>query len=176
MSGERKWYVIHTYSGYENKVKTDLERKINSVGLKDMVFNIVVPLADETEIKNGKRQIVKKKVFPGYVLVEMIVDSNSWYHIRNTPGVTGFVGTSTIPIPLTDAEVRRIFKTTGEKEIRPVIEVEAGQIVRINDGAFESFSATVTKVDRERGKIKATVDMFGRETTVELNLDQIEKI
>ncbi len=177
MDEEKKWYVIHTYSGYENKVKANLERRIRSMGMENEIFNVVVPLDDDVEIKNGKRQVTKKKVFPGYVLVEMIRSDRSWYVVRNTSGVTGFVGgTSTDPIPLTDAEVRRILKTTGEEELRPVIDVEPGQAIHINDGAFENFPATITEVDHERGKIKAIVDMFGRETVVELDFNQIEKI
>ncbi len=175
---EKKWYVIHTYSGYENKVKANLERKVHSMGMEDEIFNVVVPLEDDVEIKNGKRQLTKKKVFPGYALVEMIHNERTWYVVRNTPGVTGFVGSGTNPTPLTEAEVRRILKTTGEEELRPVIDIdlEPGQAVHINDGAFENFPATVTHVDHERGKIKALVDMFGRETTVELDFNQVEKI
>ncbi len=176
MEEEKKWYVIHTYSGYENKVKANLERKVHSMGMENEIFNVVVPLEDDVEFKNGKRQVTKKKIFPGYVLVEMIHNDNSWYVVRNTPGVTGFVGTGNKPIPLTDAEVRRILKATGEEEARPVIDVEPGQAIHINDGAFENFPATVTEIDQERGKIKALVTMFGRETMVELDFNQIEKL
>ncbi len=172
----KKWYVIHTYSGYENKVKANLERIVHSRGMENEIFNVVVPLEDDVEIKNGKRQVTKKKVFPGYVLIEMIRTDKSWYVVRNTNGVTGFVGSGTNPTPLTDAEVRRILKTTGEEELRPVIDVEPGQAIHINDGAFENFPATVSEVDHERCKIKALVTMFGRETTVELDFNQIEKI
>lgn len=176
MESEKKWYVIHTYSGYENKVKANLERKVHSMGMEDEIFNVIVPMEDETEIKDGKKKVTKKKVFPGYALVEMIVNDRSWYVVRNTPGVTGFVGSGTKPIPLTDAEVKRILKSMGIEELRPVFDIEAGQAVHINSGAFENFAATVTEVDTEKGKLKVLVDMFGRETPVELDFEQVEKI
>ena len=174
----KKWYVIHTYSGYENKVKANLERKIHSRGLGDKIFNIVVPLDDDVEMQNGRKKIVKRKVFPGYVLVQMVVDDQSWYVVRNTPGVTGFVGSvSTQPIPLTEEEVNNILRPEGEgARRRPTLDVEPGQQVLINSGAFESLPATVSEIDRERGKLKAVVEMFGRETVAELDFDQVEKI
>lgn len=174
----KHWYVIHTYSGYENKVKANLERKIRSMALEDKIFNVIVPLDDDVEMQNGRKKIVKRKVFPGYVLVEMIVDDQSWYVVRNTPGVTGFVGSvSTQPIPLTEDEVKNILKPEGEGgRRRPVMEIEPGQAVLINSGAFESQPATVTEVDRERGRIKAVVEIFGRETVADLDFDQVEKI
>ena len=175
---QKQWYVIHTYSGYENKVKANLERKIRSMGLEDKIFNVVVPMDDEMEMQqNGKKKAVKRKVFPGYVLVEMIVDDQSWYVVRNTPGVTGFVGSeSTKPIPLTESEVMNILRPEGESSRRrQTIDVEPGQSVRINSGAFEGHPATVTEVDRERGRLKAAVEIFGRETIVDLDFDQVEK-
>ena len=172
MESEKKWYVIHTYSGYENKVKTNLERKVQSMGMEDEIFNVVVPMED----RDGRKKVMKKKVFPGYALVEMIVNDRSWYVVRNTPGVTGFVGSGTKPIPLTDSEVKRILRTSGDEELRPVLDVEPGQAVHIHSGAFENFPATVTEVDQTKGKLKALVDMFGRETVVELDFDQVEKI
>ena len=176
---QKQWYVIHTYSGYENKVKANLERKIRSMGLEDKIFNVVVPMDDEMEMQqNGKKKAVKRKVFPGYVLVEMIVDDQSWYVVRNTPGVTGFVGSeSTKPIPLTEEEVKNILQPEGDNIRRrsAVIDVEPGQSVRINSGAFEGHPATVTEVDRERGRLKAAVEIFGRETIVDLDFDQVEK-
>ena len=175
----KNWYVIHTYSGYENKVKANLERKIRSMGLEDKIFNVVVPMDDEMEMQqNGKKKAVKRKVFPGYVLVEMIVDDQSWYVVRNTPGVTGFVGSeSTKPIPLTEEEVKNILQPEGDNIRRrsTLIDVEPGQSVRINSGAFEGQPATVTEVDRERGRLKAAVEIFGRETIVDLDFDQVEK-
>ncbi|WP_462333123.1 transcription termination/antitermination protein NusG [Schwartzia sp. (in: firmicutes)] len=177
MESEKKWYVIHTYSGYENKVKTNLERKVQSMGMEDEIFNVVVPMEDDVEVRDGRKKVMKKKVFPGYALVEMIVNDRSWYVVRNTPGVTGFVGSGTKPIPLTDSEVKRILRTaSGSEELRPVLDVEPGQAVHIHSGAFENFPATVTEVDQAKGKLKALVDMFGRETVVELDFDQVEKI
>ena len=176
MESAKKWYVIHTYSGYENKVKTNLERKVQSMGMEDEIFNVVVPMEDDVEVRDGRKKVMKKKVFPGYALVEMIVNDRSWYVVRNTPGVTGFVGSGTKPIPLTDSEVKRILRTSGDEELRPVLDVEPGQAVHIHSGAFENFPATVTEVDQTKGKLKALVDMFGRETVVELDFDQVEKI
>ncbi|MFA6849465.1 MAG: transcription termination/antitermination protein NusG [Selenomonadaceae bacterium] len=176
MESEKKWYVIHTYSGYENKVKANLERKVHSMGMEDEIFNVVVPMEDEVETKDGKKKVTKKKVFPGYALVEMIVNDRSWYVVRNTPGVTGFVGSGTKPIPLTEAEVKRILKSMGIEALKPVLDIEVGRAVHINSGAFENFAATVAEVDSEKSKLKVLVDMFGRETTVELDYDQVEKI
>ena len=175
---QKHWYVIHTYSGYENKVKANLERKIRSMGLEDKIFNVVVPMDDDVEMQNGRKKIIKRKVFPGYVLVEMIVDDQSWYVVRNTPGVTGFVGSeSTKPIPLSESEVQNILRPEGETtRRRPALDIEPGQQVLINSGAFESQPATVTEVDRERGRLKAVVEIFGRETVTDLDFDQGEKI
>ncbi len=174
---QKHWYVIHTYSGYENKVKANLERKIRSMGLEDKVFNVVVPMDDDVELQNGRKKIIKRKVFPGYVLVEMIVDDQSWYVVRNTPGVTGFVGSeSTKPIPLTESEVQNILRPEGESSRRrQTIDIEPGQQVLINSGAFEGQPATVTEVDRERGRLKAVVEIFGRETVADLDFNQVEK-
>lgn len=176
MESEKKWYVIHTYSGYENKVKANLERKVHSMGMEDEIFRIVVPMEDEVEYKGDQKKVTKKKVFPGYALVDMIVNDRSWYVVRNTPGVTGFVGSGTKPIPLTETEVKRILKSIGVEEPRPVFDIEKGQAVHINSGAFENFAATVAAIDPEKGKLKVLVDMFGRETTVELDFEQVEKI
>ncbi|MEG6587002.1 transcription termination/antitermination protein NusG [Dendrosporobacter sp. 1207_IL3150] len=176
MESERNWYVIHTYSGYENKVKANLERKVHSMAMENEIFRVLVPMEDEVEIKDGKKKIAKKKVFPGYVLVEMIVNDRSWYVVRNTPGVTGFVGSGTKPIPLTDAEVKRILKAMGIEELKPKIDIEVSQHVRINSGAFENWTATVTEIYPDRSKLKVLVNMFGRETPVELDFTQVEKI
>lgn len=176
MESEKRWYVIHTYSGYENKVKANLERKVHSMGMEDEIFRIVVPMEDEVEIKDGKKKVAKKKVFPGYVLVEMIVSDKSWYIVRNTPGVTGFVGSGTKPIPLTDEEVKRILKSMGIEELKPKFDIEVSQVIKITSGAFENFEATVTEVYPERSKLKVLVSMFGRETPVEVDFSQVEKI
>lgn len=179
MEAEKKWYVIHTYSGYENKVKANLERKVHSLGMENEIFDIVVPVDDETEIKDGITKTTKRKVFPGYVLVQMVVNESSWYAVRNTPGVTGFVGSdSTRPLPLADSEVKRILKieTPIEKKARPVINVEVGQPVRLLSGAFENVSGTVVEVDAIRGRLKVVVEMFGGDTVVTVDGDQVEKI
>jgi transcriptional antiterminator NusG len=176
MAEEAKWYVVHTYSGYENKVKANLERKVHSMGMEDEIYHILVPMEDEVETKDGKKKVTKKKIFPGYVLVEMIVNDRSWYVVRNTPGVTGFVGSGTKPIPLTDAEVKRILKAMGYEEIKPSIDVEVGQVVRIISGPFENWTATVTEINSERGKLKVLVDLFGRETPAEVDFSEVEKL
>ncbi|MBQ6712983.1 MAG: transcription termination/antitermination protein NusG [Selenomonadales bacterium] len=176
MESEKNWYVIHTYSGYENKVKANLERKVHSMGMEDEIYRILVPMEDEVETKDGKKKVTKKKIFPGYVLVEMIVNDRSWYVVRNTPGVTGFVGSGTKPIPLTDAEVKRILKAMGYEEIKPSIDVEVGQVVRIVSGPFENWTATVTEINSERGKLKVLVDLFGRETPGEVDFSDVEKL
>lgn len=147
----RAWYVIHTYSGYENKVKANLERLIHTANMGNMIFNVVVPVEDEVEIKDGKKKVVPRKVFPGYVLVDMIVDEHSWYVVRNTTGVTGFVGSEKHPIPLTDAEAKRILKSMGEEqEHKPELDVAVGDVVRINSGVFENYTGTVSEIDTEK--------------------------
>lgn len=176
MESERRWYVIHTYSGYENKVKANLEKKVHSMGMEHEIFNILVPMEDEVEIKDGKKKVAKKKVFPGYVLVDMIVTDKSWYIVRNTPGVTGFVGSGTKPIPLSEAEIKNILKAMGIEEIKPKVDVKLKELVRITSGAFENWTATVVEVNPERNKLKVLVNMFGRETPVELEFSQIEKV
>ncbi len=176
MESEKNWYVIHTYSGYENKVKANLERKVHSMGMEDEIYRILVPMEDEVETKDGKKKVTKKKIFPGYVLVEMIVNDRSWYVVRNTPGVTGFVGSGTKPIPLTDTEVKRILKAMGYEEVKPSIDIEVGQVIRIVSGPFENWTATVTEINPERGKLKVLVDLFGRETPGEVDFSDVEKL
>lgn len=177
MESEKKWYVIHTYSGYENKVMQTLERKVKSMGLENVINRILVPMEDEVDIKDGKKHVVKRKIFPGYVLVEMEVNDRSWYVVRNTPGVTGFVGSATKPIPLNPEEVKRILKSQGIDESEPKvhISVEVGEQVRITSGPFENFIATITEINDEKGTLKGLIDMFGRETSVEVDYSQIEK-
>lgn len=176
MESEKNWYVIHTYSGYENKVKANLEKKVHSIGMENEIFRILVPMEDEVEIKDGKKKISKKKIFPGYVLVEMIVSDRSWYVVRNTPGVTGFVGSGTKPIPLTATEAKHILKSMGMEEAKPKVDLKPKQLVRITSGAFENWSATVIEIYPDRGKLKVLVNMFGRETPVELDFAQVEKV
>lgn len=177
METDKKWYVIHTYSGYENKVMQTLERKVKSMGLENVINRILVPMEDEVDIKDGKKHVVKRKIVPGYVLVEMEVNDRSWYVVRNTPGVTGFVGSATKPIPLNPEEVKRILKSQGIDESEPKvhISVEVGEQVRITSGPFENFIATITEINDEKGTLKGLIDMFGRETSVEVDYSQIEK-
>jgi len=177
MESDKKWYVIHTYSGYENKVKANLEKKVHSMGMENEIFRVLVPMEDEVEYKDGKKKISKKKVFPGYVLVEMTVNDRSWYVVRNTPGVTGFVGSGSKPIPLTQAESKNILKSMGIEEVKAKkIDVHPQEVVRIMSGAVENWTATVTDVYPDRGKLKVLVNMFGRETPVELDYTQFDKL
>jgi len=173
---ERKWYVIHTYSGYENKVKANLEKKIESMGMEEKIFQILVPVEEEVEVKDGKKKVSKKKVFPGYVLVEMIMSDDSWYVIRNTPGVTGFVGSGSKPIPLQDHEVKHILKSMGIDEPKAKIPFEKGESVKVISGPFEDFVAVIEEITPERNKIKVLVSMFGREIPMELDFFQVEKL
>ena len=172
---EKRWYVIHTYSGYENKVSANLERKVHSLGMENEIFRIVIPMENEVEIKDGKKRSVQRKVFPGYVLVEMIVNDRSWYAVRNTPGVTGFVGSGSKPIPLTEDEVRQIMRSMGVEESRPKIDFQLHQLVRLKSGPFADCLGKVSEIKEERGKLKVLVDMFGRETPVEIDFTQVEE-
>ena len=169
---EPKWYVVHTYSGYENKVKTDLEKTIKNRELEDFFFNIVVPMEEQVEIKDGKRKTNLKKVFPGYVLIKMIVTEESWYIVRNTRGVTGFVGSGTDPIPLTDAEIRNM----GFDAVPVNIDYDVSDTVQVVNGPLEGFVGTVQEINKEKQKVKVLVSMFGRETPVELEFSQVQKI
>lgn len=172
---ERHWYVIHTYSGYENKVRTNLERKVQSLGMENEIFNVIIPMEKEVEKKDGKTRLVERKVFPGYVLVEMIVNDRSWYAVRNTPGVTGFVGSGTKPIPLTDSEVQQIMHSMGMEEERPHIDFQLQQTVRLKAGPFAGQLAKISDINEERGKLKVLVDIFGRETPAEVDFTQVEE-
>ncbi|MGD9155451.1 MAG: transcription termination/antitermination protein NusG [Bacillota bacterium] len=173
---EKNWYVIHTYSGYENKVKANLERRAESMAMEDNIFRILVPTEEELEIRDGKRKITKKKIFPGYVLVEMILTDDSWYVVRNTPGVTGFVGSGNKPIPLQDKETQLILQQMGLEEPKSKLDFTIGETVKVIRGPFENFSGVIEDINPEKGKIKVLVSMFGRETPVELDYHQIEKI
>jgi len=172
----KSWYVIHTYSGYENKVKANLEHRIESMGVEDQIFQVLVPMEEEIEIKNGQRQTVNKKVFPGYVLVEMVMSDDSWYVVRNTPGVTSFVGSGNRPTPLDESEVKKILKQMGVETPKFKVQFTKGQSVRVNDGPFAEFIGTVDEVNPEKNKVKVLVSIFGRETPVELDFLQIEKL
>ena len=167
-----RWYVIHTYSGYENKVKTDLEKTVKNRELEDYFFEIVVPMEEQIEIKEGKRKTNLKKVFPGYVLIKMIVTDSTWDIVRNTRGVTGFVGSGTNPIPLTDEEIRNM----GFEDLPVNVDYEVEESVRIINGPLEGFVVTVKEINTEKGKVKVLVSMFGRETPVELEFSQVQKI
>ena len=179
LRGERNWYAIHTYAGYENAVMRNLKQRIDSLGVNDKIFSVVVPTEKKIKIKAGKRVEVEEKVYPGYVLVDMIVDDNSWYVVRNTPRVTGFVGAGVNPVPLNKKEVDDLFgrmdKNKGNVS-KHQMDIEVGEIVRIADGPFKELEGKVSDVDNERGKVKVLVSMFGRETPVELDFLQIKKI
>jgi len=172
----RRWYVLHTYSGYEENVKQNLEQRIQSFDMQDKIFNVLVPKEKKIKIKNGKRVTSEEKIFPGYVMVEMIVTDDSWYVVRNTPNVTGFVGSGTTPTPIDQKEVEALLKRTENGTPQHKIDVETGNVVRITDGPFKNFEGKVSSVDEERGRIKVMVSMFGRETPVELDALQVKKI
>lgn len=172
----RRWYAIHTYSGYEENVTTNLKQRIESMGMEEKIFKVLVPTEKKIKIKGGKRKIVEEKIFPGYVLVEMVVTDDSWYVVRNTPNVTGFVGSGTTPTPIEETEIKSLMKRMQIEEPKYIIDVTAGQPVQIIDGPFKNFEGKVSHVDEARGKIKVIVNMFGRETPVELDFLQIKKI
>jgi transcriptional antiterminator NusG len=176
---EKRWYVVHTYSGYENKVKTNLEKRVESMEMQDKIFRVLVPTEDEVVTKDGKRKTVTRKVYPGYVLVEMIQTDDSWYVVRNTPGVTGFVGSTgsgSKPTALLPEEVEAILKHMGMEEPKPKIDFELKETVRVKVGPFANFVGTVEDIIADKSKLKVHVNMFGRETPVELDFGQVEKI
>jgi len=168
--------VIHTYSGYENKVKTNLERRVESMAMEDKIFEVVVPVEEEMDFKDGKKKLVKKKIFPGYVLVHMIMTDDSWYVVRNTPGVTGFVGSGNKPIPLQEEDLQAIRRQMGLEDQKPKVAYEVGDNVQVIDGPFVNFTGTIEEVNLERGKLRVIVSVFGRDTPVELNFEQVQKI
>jgi transcriptional antiterminator NusG len=172
---DRNWFVVHCYSGYENKVRHNLEQRIETMGMKSKIFDVVVPTEEEIEIKDGKRRTVERRVFPGYILVQMIMDEDSWYVVRNTPGVTGFVGMGNEPTPLRPEEVNQIVKRMEAEAPRIKVTYKAGQKVRIIDGPFNDFIGTVSDIDMDRAKVRVMVSFFGRETPVELDFLQVEK-
>lgn len=171
----RAWYVVHCYSGYENKVRHNLEQRIETMGMKDRIFDVVVPTEEEIEVKEGKRRTVERRVFPGYILVNMILSEESWYVVRNTPGVTGFVGMGNTPTPLRPEEVASIVKRMEAEAPRIKVTFRPGERVRIVDGPFNDFRGTVSEIDMERAKVRVMVNFFGRETPVELDFLQVEK-
>ncbi|MEF8847121.1 MAG: transcription termination/antitermination protein NusG [Candidatus Paceibacterota bacterium] len=173
---EKNWYVIHTYSGYEDAVAKSLRKRKKSLGMEDKIFQVLVPKEKKVELSDGEKETVEDKIFPGYVLVQMIVTDDSWYVVRNTPNVTGFVGSGTTPVPVSEEEVESLKKRMGAKEPEYKIEVEEGDPVKIVDGPFEGFDGKVDEVDEDKGKVKVLVDMFGRDTPVELESLQVEKV
>ena len=172
----KNWYAIHTYSGYEDAVARNLKQRIESMGMEDKIFTVLVPIEKKIKIKNGKRRVVEEKIYPGYVLVEMIVTDDSWYVVRNTPRVTGFVGSGVFPVPLDVKEIEELFRRMQSDKVMHNIELEPEYAVVITDGPFKDLEGKVGEVDAERGKVKVMVSMFGRETPVELDFLQVKKI
>lgn len=171
------WYVVHTYSGYENKIKVDLTKRVESMGMQDKIFDIIIPEEQEVEYKGGKKKVTTKRVFPGYVIVNMIMSEDSWYVVHHTPGVTGFVGSGTKPIPLLESEINKILTQMGLMGKKPrVINLEIGENIRVNSGPFENFEGVVKELLPDRGKVRVNISMFGRETPVELDYEQINKL
>jgi transcriptional antiterminator NusG len=172
----RKWYAIHTYSGYEEKVADNIRQRINAVDMADKIFDVMVPKEKQIEIKNGKRKVVEKKIFQGYALVEMKLSDETWYIIRNTPGVTGFVGAGTEPTPVSESEIVKIKRRMGVEDPKHNIDFKIGEVVNITDGPFKSFDGAISEIDNQKGKVKVMVSMFGRDTPVELDALQVRKI
>jgi len=172
----RRWYAIHTYSGYEENVVRNLKQRIESMDMEEKIFNVLIPMEKKIKIKNGKRKVVTEKIFPGYVLVEMSVDDDSWYVVRNTPNVTGFIGSGTTPTPISEDEIEYLQKRMGVEEPKYKIDIFVDTTVQIVDGPFKNFEGKVSEVDEARGKVKVLVSMFGRETPVELDFLQIKKV
>lgn len=172
----RRWYVLHTYSGYEENVADNLRQRIESMDMQDKIFNVLVPTEKKIKIKNGKRKVVTEKIFPGYVLVEMIVTDDSWYVVRNTPNVTGFVGSGTTPTPISEEEIKELQRRMGIEQPTMKLDLTTSDAVRITDGPFKDMEGKVAEVDEVRGKVKVLVSMFGRETPVELDPLQLKKL
>ena len=176
---EKQWFVIHTYSGYENKVKNNLESRVQTMGMEDKIFQVLVPTEEELEVKNGKKRIVQRKVFPGYVLVEMIMTDDSWYVVRNTPGVTGFVGSAgggSKPVPLLPHEVQNILGHMGTDAMRAKLDFQVGEVVRIVDGPLADMVGNVEEINLDQQRLRVLVSMFGRDTPLELEFTQVEKL
>ncbi len=176
VEGQRNWYAIHTYAGYENAVLRNLKQRIESLGMEDKIFNAIVPTEKKIKIKAGKRVEEEEKIYPGYVLVDMIVTDDSWYVVRNTPRVTGFVGSGTVPVPLDKSEVDTLFKRMHTDTAKHTIDLVAGDLITITDGPFKDLEGKVSEVDSDRGKVKVLVAMFGRETPVELDFLQVKRM
>jgi transcription termination/antitermination protein NusG len=172
----RHWYVIQTYSGYEEKVADSMKQRIENLGMQEKIFDVIVPKEKTIEIRNGKRKTIEKKIFPGYIMVDMIVTDDSWYVVRNTPQVTGFIGAGITPVPVEETEMKEITRRMGVDEPKYQIDLKKGDLVAITDGPFKSFDGAIDEVDEARGKLKVLVSMFGRETSVELDSLQVKKI
>lgn len=175
-TGERNWYAIHTYSGYENAVARNLKQRIESLNMSDKIFDVVVPTEKKIRVKGGKRVTEEERIYPGYVLVEMIVDDESWFVVRNTPRVTGFVGSGTQPVPLSEAEYQSLMNRMSTETVKHKVDLSIGDLVLIVDGPFKELEGKVGEVDEESGKIKVLVSMFGRETPVELDYLQVKRV
>ncbi len=176
LANEKHWYVVHCYSGYENKVRHGIEQRIETMGMTDRIFDVIVPTQEEVEVKDGKRRNVERRVFPGYILVEMKMDEDSWYVVRNTPGVTGFVGMGNDPTPLREDEVKVIIDRMSSETPVVVADFKVGEKVRIIDGPFNDFHGTVADMDFDKQKVRVMVSFFGRETPVEVSFDEVEKV
>jgi len=170
------WFVVHTYAGYENKVKGSILTRINSMNMEEKIFEVVIPMEDVMEFKGGKKQVVQKKVFPGYLLVRMYLEDDSWYVVRNTPGVTGFVGSGAKPIPLAPKEVEKILRVKPVEKLKPRLEFEEGESVRVVTEPFSNFTGTISEINVDQSKLKVLVNVFGRETPVELSFEQVAKL
>jgi len=175
-STQREWYAIHTYAGYEDNVARNLKQRIESLGFEDKIFSVLVPKEKKIRVKGGKREVVEEKIYPGYVLVEMLVSDDSWYVVRNTPNVTGFIGAGTVPTPLSRGEVDELLRRMGVEEPKYKVDVAVGDRVKISDGPFKDFDGKVAEVDMEKGRVKVLVTIFGRETPVELDFLQMKKL
>lgn len=173
---EKRWYVLHTYSGYEDAVAKSLKQRVESLGMEDKIFNVLVPKEKKIKIKNGKKKTVEEKVYPGYVLVEMIVTDDSWYVVRNTPNVTGFVGSGTVPLPVSIEEMNLLNKKIEAEEPKYNIKFRKGDLIKITDGPFKDSEGKVSGIDKEKGKVKVMINMFGRDTPLELDSLQIKKL
>src|ERR1700716_2166618 len=170
------WYVVHTYAGYENKVKANLDTRIRSMNMEDKIFEVVIPIEDVIEFKSGKKQVVQKRIVPCYLMVRMYVDDDSWYVVRNTPGVTGFVGSGAKPVPLATREVEKILQVKPVERLKPRLEFEVGESVRVVTGPFANFTGTISDINVDQSKLKVLVNIFGRETPVELSFEQVAKL
>lgn len=172
----RHWYAIHTYSGYEENVVRNLKQRIESMNMEEKIHNVLIPTEKRIKIKNGKRKVVTEKIFPGYVLVQMLVDDDSWYVVRNTPNVTGFIGSGTVPTPVSEAEMESLLKRVGAEEPKYKIDIQPGAHINVNDGPFKGFEGEVIEVDEARGKVKVSLNVFDRKTPVELDFLQVKKV